>query len=201
MLVGKVYSLAFSGPFEGANGKETKLEAITSARTLLDYSVDVYTSIFQSVGLTRSDYALWLKSEALIYTFRIGDMVYKVPNGFFTEAPVIETTPYRQHLMVVEFPYLTPDEVTAVQATTDAIKDFYLRRHGLEAQTTLKPYGVTTEVKLSESQTIQTTRTNRKTTALNADASPEALKSLNADLQVKLDGLERIIIDRGIVNG
>lgn len=194
MLVGQTYKLEFSGPFAGANDTEVVLEAITSARTLVDYSVDVYTSIFESVGLTRANYEEWLAGEKLIYTFRKGDVIYKVPSGYFTEAPLITTVPYRQYLLVAELPYLTASEIAEVSGILDDIKDFFLRRHGLEVELTYKGYGKTVDVNEEESTNIQTQRIERKALALTDDVAPETLRSINADLQVKLEGLEEIII-------
>lgn len=200
MLVGQTYLLNFSSQFNGANGEEVMLDAITSARTLIDFGIDIYTSIFESVGLTRSDYEDWLKGSKLIYTFRKGNVIFKVPSGFFEEADPVSTVAYKQHVIVIELPYLTSEESAAITATLPDVNEFLLLRHGLVVNAVLKPYGTTKDVTEADSLTLQTERIGRKTNAAATVPSVETLKSVNADLKVKLEGLERIIIDRGLTN-
>ena len=198
MLVGRSYILTFSAPFTSINNQEVVLDAITSARTLVDYGIDVYGAIFESVGLTREDYTTWLTGDKLIYTFRLGEVIYKVPNGHFTTAPEIQTVDYRQAAIVVELPYLTGAESTLISDTLDDIVAFYKANHGLEVTPVLKSYGKTKAIPDADAGAIQTVRMTRRNEAVLARPTVESLQRTVLDYQVKLSGLEAIIIDQGI---
>lgn len=200
MLVGKSYKLNFTGPFASIDQVEVTLDAVTSARTLIDYGVDVLNTIFISVGLSKTDYEDWLKGDTLLYTFRVNDVVYKVPGGYFTTAPEINTVNYRQVAVVIELPYITDSELTQVTELSNDLISLYESTVGLETEVTIKPYGATKPIEQSVSDQMQLSRVERAAAALNGKPSYGALQRTVIDYQVKLEGLEAIIIDRGIAD-
>lgn len=198
MLVGNNYTLEFSDAFSGIDGNEVILESISSLRTLLDYNIDVYSEVFEPVGLDRAAYQRWADDVPTLYAFRRGDVIYRVPHGYFVETDPIETVDFRQGALVVELPYLTAEETESVRGLVPIIKELCLVKHGLDVMVEYTPYGKTKPIPLTEANGIHDTRMTRKNEAQDASDDLVTVKAVNADLRVKLEGLEQIIIDQAI---
>lgn len=200
MLVGHSYTLDFTGPFESLSGKQVLLTSIASAKSLIEFGVNVYAEVFEKVGLTRVNYDEWFKGERTIYTFYHQDTIYKVPFGFFTEADPTVTVDYRQHFITIELPYLTEAEAAAVSSNLALFNESLLANHGLEVEAKITPYGLSVAVPSTDSDSTQAERISRKEAAQAARPSVESLQAANAELHVKLTGLEQIIIDKALHN-